>query len=1055
LGPTTSTGLEPPEVPGEFWAEQAMAAALASRDIGRVLRAYRYHPFHGRRPLPQGAMAEWLGTSQSQLSRIENGQHVDRLDLLSHWARTLRVPPRRLWFVASPDEKPAGERASGDLGTRSAGRTDALLATVDTAWATGLPYVAPRGLDATIESFLASPSRAFLMVGPPGCGKTSATYHLARTLSGRVDVQLHSMDTWNTLRSDLAADVLRYASMPAGDDALLELEIESERLAKPTLVVIDGLSDRAQVDDVGRQIDRALRQVDGGLLRYLLVLRTPPDVDLTAYPVLSASLFRTPGSHRVDAHHLDPWTLSVARGVWDRARTGEEPSFSELPPSLQRLAVIPLYMRLLKSAGAHRALGPADVFWLVDACVRSILRTTVADVDQALVSLAIAAWRERADLLPEQARLLRDATPDGGREMVRSDAPEGADLRPGPAVLAHDVVREYLASLHLAYLLVDQGASPQTVAVFNKLAERTLTSGGARGLFEMMVRCLDRTRPELVGYVAASPRAEVATTLPLLADLGSQGARFASDEVWRALARRCDTADGVELARALLASAAVVKALGDNTPAWLAGVLRCFGPPLWGAIASFIDRYLDAHEANAVGAIAAHTTPGAAFCARHFPLFTGSGVFDIAGLASHADWRVRAALANGLGEIELSTDQGEGLASRLAADADYKVRAAMASAIAVAPLSVLRPHLVDMLGDESWHVRGELLRAICSRGSDQGVLVSDVETAVATDPSWRSCPSPVAGAVERLYLLSDTPGVRPWPHAAREGAIFTLLREARTGWAEVPGPALRQLVAEGSTAGRWPVQREATLTTQERAPSETWAKAGRSPNEQYRKLRGERVVQVALDLADLERAVIVAEAAISGGAALIEIGDPLIKAQGLTAVEAVKRCASDAIVVAEMMSADWGRDQVVLAAEAGADVAFLIGPASLASVTAAVEAGRRLGVPVVLDVPPTAQIERWVRDMERAGVDGFAVTTNIDLGVEGHHPFGRAREVRRYSQLPVAVSGGFAPADHEQLTDPDWDILVVGRSVAEAVHPERAARHIVDVAHSTKERFAE
>lgn len=180
------------------------------------------------------------------------------------------------------------------------------------------------------------------------------------------------------------------------------------------------------------------------------------------------------------------------------------------------------------------------------------------------------------------------------------------------------------------------------------------------------------------------------------------------------------------------------------------------------------------------------------------------------------------------------------------------------------------------------------------------------------------------------------------------------------------------------------------------------------------------------------------------------MGDPLIKQVGLGAIEAVKRRVPDATVVAEMMSADWGRDQVILAAEAGADVAFLIGPASLASVSAAVEAGRRLGVAIVLDVPQGAVDQRWVRDMEKAGIDGFAITTNIDLGVGGSQPFVRARAVRRRSRLPVAVSGGFTPSDHEVIADPDWDILVVGRSIADAVRPDRAAREIVDVASGTR-----
>ncbi|WP_123809763.1 hypothetical protein [Micromonospora globispora] len=167
-------------------------------------------------------------------------------------------------------------------------------------------------------------------------------------------------------------------------------------------------------------------------------------------------------------------------------------------------------------------------------------------------------------------------------------------------------------------------------------------------------------------------------------------------------------------------------------------------------------------------------------------------------------------------------------------------------------------------------------------------------------------------------------------------------------------------------------------------------------------------------------------------------GDPLIKSVGTAAITAVKAACGDAVVVAEMMSADWGRDQVILAAEAGADIVLLIGPASVASVSAAVGVGRRLGIPIILDVPAHAR-HPWVRDMERAGVDGLTITTNIDLGVGGRDPMSAATTLRRWTQLPVSVSGGFSATDHHILSSPDWDVLVVGRSVTDAVDPAAAA----------------
>jgi hypothetical protein len=107
----------PPAVPGEFWDTEAMRDALASRQIGQVIRAYRYHPHHGGRPLPQQRVGGWLGLTQAQLSRIENGPAVTDLAKLTAWASTLAVPASRLWFdLPAPDQPPTGDRAAAHGG---------------------------------------------------------------------------------------------------------------------------------------------------------------------------------------------------------------------------------------------------------------------------------------------------------------------------------------------------------------------------------------------------------------------------------------------------------------------------------------------------------------------------------------------------------------------------------------------------------------------------------------------------------------------------------------------------------------------------------------------------------------------------------------------------------------------------------------------------------------------------------------------------------------------------------------------------------------------------
>jgi hypothetical protein len=91
-----------------------MRDALATWHMGRVIFAYRAHPWHPR-PLSQEIVGNWLALTQAQLSRIENGRAPEELTKLVCWARTLGIPGELLWFklpdqadgvTALPDQAP-------------------------------------------------------------------------------------------------------------------------------------------------------------------------------------------------------------------------------------------------------------------------------------------------------------------------------------------------------------------------------------------------------------------------------------------------------------------------------------------------------------------------------------------------------------------------------------------------------------------------------------------------------------------------------------------------------------------------------------------------------------------------------------------------------------------------------------------------------------------------------------------------------------------------------------------------------------------------------------
>jgi transcriptional regulator with XRE-family HTH domain len=105
-------------VPADFWDEVVLREALLSRHMGRVIRAWRTHAHHGRQPVSQDQVASWMGITQAQLSRIENGPPVVHLDRLIQWARVLQIPADRLWF-AMPEPTPESREEEGRLKRRN------------------------------------------------------------------------------------------------------------------------------------------------------------------------------------------------------------------------------------------------------------------------------------------------------------------------------------------------------------------------------------------------------------------------------------------------------------------------------------------------------------------------------------------------------------------------------------------------------------------------------------------------------------------------------------------------------------------------------------------------------------------------------------------------------------------------------------------------------------------------------------------------------------------------------------------------------------------------
>ncbi|GAA2522579.1 orotidine 5'-phosphate decarboxylase / HUMPS family protein [Pilimelia columellifera] len=937
--------------------------------------------------------------------------------------------------AAKAGSSDTGGTEDGDLGERSSSRSHQLLEIMTSA-EPAAHYLSPKLAETHLEEFMRSRARVLLLQGPAGVGKSALARHTVRYLTG-ADVQLHAADGWYARQVALAAEILRYASCGAGPDPLLTLEASCRNLHRPLLVVIDAIADHTELHHIAGEIDRILRQVLTHQLRFLLLVRTPPEVDLSAHPVLMASSYTT-ADGAVAQPALDRWSVAEAAAAWQAHHVEGMPTFRELPHHVQQLARLPLYSRLMTTLGATGQAQPVNPATLIGACVDAVLRNEGVDPPAAIDDMIALAARQLPDLQPSAGSKNRrqDTT-----AQIAAWPPLTRQDNDGELIFSHDVMREYFLAFGLVRHLATDNRPATVTSALNHLAEQATTSATARNVLTLVTHLLDATDRGLLTNAIGAATISATTTLPLILDASDdRSTGFVTPDVLRRIAQRCALEAGtLDLAKAVIAHNGVVPALGAEFQRWLLAILRSHHTRIWADLITLVEHHLDAADIDALAAAADLDDPDqASFFARFYYLFTAEQTSDLlTSITEHSDWRVRAALVDGLQDPRAPrTDLHRDLTERLVRDLDYKVRAAVT---AVVPTTGDVTMIRQLLSDENWHVRNCLLHAILDTTAPlpAGHVLELVADVLDSDSSWTQAPSHVAATAHRLALLHGWQ-TTVLPDGPARTALFRLLRESRTGAVQLPRPTgdrIVQLVAESTD----PILRReaAAIHDASDAAGPLGAELG-SRSQEYRRFRGQRLIQLALDTPDLERAVALTRAAAQAGLDLVEVGDPLIKSAGAAAIAAIKQASGDAIVVAEMMSADWGRDQVVIAAEAGADVVLLIGPASTASVSAAVAAGHRLGLPVVLDVPSHAR-HPWIRDMERAGVDGLTITTNIDLGVAGRDPMTAATTLRRWTRLPVSVSGGFSPTDHNILRSPEWDILIVGRSIADAVDPLTAA----------------
>ncbi|MDI9619443.1 MAG: orotidine 5'-phosphate decarboxylase [Candidatus Nezhaarchaeota archaeon] len=204
----------------------------------------------------------------------------------------------------------------------------------------------------------------------------------------------------------------------------------------------------------------------------------------------------------------------------------------------------------------------------------------------------------------------------------------------------------------------------------------------------------------------------------------------------------------------------------------------------------------------------------------------------------------------------------------------------------------------------------------------------------------------------------------------------------------------------------------------------------------------EPILQLALDFVDLHRAVKVAEEALRGGVDWLEAGTPLIKSEGLNCIRELKKRFPGTTIVADMKTVDTGSVEVEAAVKAGADVVIVMGLADDSTIREAVEAARRVGSKVMVDLLNVNDMPKRALELERLGVDYICIHVGIDQQMRGVKPMDQLRMVAGAVGVPLAVAGGLNSETVAEAVEAGASIIIVGGAITKAENAEEAARTI-------------
>ena len=193
------------------------------------------------------------------------------------------------------------------------------------------------------------------------------------------------------------------------------------------------------------------------------------------------------------------------------------------------------------------------------------------------------------------------------------------------------------------------------------------------------------------------------------------------------------------------------------------------------------------------------------------------------------------------------------------------------------------------------------------------------------------------------------------------------------------------------------------------------------------------IVQISLDLDDIPEALDTAAMAMGAGVDWLEAGTPLIIAEGMNGVRALRERFPDTPIVADLKTMDGGWLEAELMAKAGATHVVVMARAHEETIKCAVKAGKDFGVGVMGDNLACEDMVAGARYLEDLGCEyvihhiGYDERRGIAArGDRQPNPLDQLRDIVKAVSVPVQAVGGLTIEQAVQTPEYGAPLVVLG-----------------------------